>query len=352
MNLEFEKTRPNYTEGDRKKPIYEVLTSREFFTDLIPQISCAQRKILIQTTNVEMNDYTRLLLGLLSDAAKRGLKVSFIYDVFSEFTSREKPILTNFLQARRKSLMEKLKKSGLEEAGVWLKRTGREGGVFSNLPIGGLKGMDHKKIFIIDDAAYIGGVNLGDNDFNRIDMMLGIRDPRIVRVLEAIYERNFSADNKNEDEEHIVSEDHTILVDGGQAGNSIILDSVKRDIDDEQESVVFVSQFHPTGDLQYRLNRAYERGVKVLFITGKNSFQNKIKNGVSYIATGFQPVRFPTIRSSSPVHAKVIIFGESKVYLGSSNFDEFLVRLGTKDISLCSTNPEIVQRARGFVELI
>lgn len=334
---------------------YELLPSYRFFDELLGRVRKASRRIWIQTTNIELNHYTSLLLHYLQQRQEEGLDVHFIYDAYTYATRDENLILPSF--SRRERKLKKNEDRARQQAIDQLQQdpyttsvdiTGNKG-ILRLLPfgIGGLIGMDHKKIVIIDDEVFIGGPNFGNKDLQRDDVMLHTNNPAILSAIESI----FTSQTSNNQEDSIIHCDpyNTIITDGGKKNKSIILDEVKQTIDQENESIILISQYIPSGNLLSKLNRAVERGVQVQVITTVATPSGKIKELASSITTGTEKPKFSIKRTSGRLHSKVILFGNRKAVIGSHNFDEFMVKLGTKEVSLFTTEPDLITQVQQYV---
>lgn len=327
--------------------IYKILTSKKFLDELIFQVGSAEKRVWIQTTNLEYTSYTEKLFHEMENAQNRGVDIQFTYDSYSDYTTAERPIL---LLGKKNNTKHKIDRNELlqridRKTGHNIIRTGSSN--FRYLPLRGLLGMNHRKIFIIDNFLYIGGVNLGSNDLQRNDLMLKTNNRGIVSAGEKVYEDN--SKNDKADKTYHCDKNNELVVDAGNAGVSRTMELVKSEVETEQESIIIVSQFPASGDLLRKLNHAQKRGVRVSIVTTPQTSVRKVKNLAS-MATGLSIPQIPIIEYPEPLHTKLILFGRRKAIIGSHNFDEFLVRLGTKEISLVSTQPELLSQVEAYLQ--
>lgn len=326
---------------------YNILETVDFFTDQLNEIQNAQKRIWIQTMALESGHFSNLLAHNLIAAEQRGVDVRIVYDAYSDYvtnnTFNNLPLLyredrgyKQFLRDRGTELLSLLKHH------CKVSQTNIPSGFLSNNPFNGVAGRDHKKMSIIDDKAYIGGVNMTPIDAQRVDFMLKTNNQFIVNKLSFIFNQSFY-DYPVSDTLYPCDNNNTLLVDSGERFKSTIMEYAYEAIDNERDSITLISPFVPSGKLKKTLNTAVERGVHVELITSQISqlgFTPRLSqfvHNMGYTKPLFQIHRYPGI-----VHAKALLLGNHSAIIGSHNFDELFVKLGTEEISLLTTQPEIL----------
>ncbi|NCO88768.1 hypothetical protein AUK04_01420 [Candidatus Roizmanbacteria bacterium CG2_30_33_16] len=305
---------------------YSILETVSFFTDQLREIQMAQNRVWIQTMALEPGHFTDLFVQRLIAAQHRGVDVRIVHDSFSDYvtdnTFNHLPLLNSedreykrFLLNRRVELLELLKGC------CQVSQTNAPTGILSYTPFPGVSGRDHKKISIIDNIAYIGGVNMTPLDGKRIDFMLKMDNKDLINILSLIFNRSFLGISVS-DAAYTCDDNNTLLVDSGKRSQSIIMqyayDAIKR----ERESITVISPYLPSGHLRKTLNEAVERGLNVDVITSQESrsgFSPKISqlvHNVGQVRPLFRIIRYPGI-----LHAKALLLGNHAAIIGSHNFD-------------------------------
>ena len=148
----------------------------EFFDELLTSIDTAASYVFLSSMNFETGSYVDLLVKKLLQACKRGLKVTLEIDwIYQHFTGGDVPL---FFRINRTAIQENkrvISKTNklindliIAGAVVKIKNTPK-------FPLHLLKifGRDHKKIYCIDDKKlWLGGVNLFDEAFEILDLMI------------------------------------------------------------------------------------------------------------------------------------------------------------------------------------
>ena len=332
---------------------YKLLESVDFFVDIIKEIQSAKSRIWIQTMALEACHMTNLIIHHLKEAVGRGVDVRIVYDAYSNFIidnnfvtipslKKENRQYNRFLLACFTQLKTSLQSSFLVNV------TNVPIGFLRNMPLHGIMGRDHKKITIIDDVGYLGGLNFTNLDARRKDFMFKMNNYSIVCRLAQIFENSFN--NQNSDKNLLWCDiNNTVLTDAGESSKSSIIELVYDLVTAETQSIKIISPFTPTGNLRKLLNNATIRGVKVEVYTseikslGFKPILSQIIHNFGHEKILFDIIRFPGI-----VHAKAILFAEHTAIFGSHNFDELLVFLGTEEVSLYTKDPAIISQLKNY----
>lgn len=336
----------------REKITYNIYETVDFLTDQLIEIQKAKERVWIQTMALESGHFTNLLAKRLIEASNRGVDVKILYDTYSEFITdnafNQLPYLgkqknyMKFVREEQKKILDSLSRY------CWTFQTNRLGNFFRHVPLSIVWGRDHKKISIIDDNAYIGGVNQTPLDAQRMDFMVKTNNPALVENLSVVFNGSFQ-ESFVSNMIYVCDINNVLLVDEGRRSDSIIMEYAYNEILKEDESITLVSPFLPSGNLRKALNRAVIRGVDVSVVTSQEDqlgFTPRMSQKVHNLRQQkplFRVNRYPGI-----IHAKALLLGDHSAIIGSHNFDELFVKLGTEEISLFTKQPEIVSQLIQF----
>jgi cardiolipin synthase len=300
-------------------------------------------KVRVYLTSMVMADHpnTNELLVAIKDAAQRGVKVNVAADIFTfgEVSGGFLPIRYYSPGSRNTNQMVKI----LKKAGVTFHWLGRGRITIFN-------GRTHSKWCVVDDEVFcFGGVNLYDGGIDNVDYMFRTKDSvladRLVEEQHRIQKSEHSSGNYPS--VAIEQDDKKILIDGGIIGQSVIYRRAC-EMAEEATKVLFVSQYCPTGKLARILNN--RKGVKLYYnkasnTTGLNKLVISFSQFVSGLQTSYKKKRY--------LHAKFIIFtfkdGTKTAITGSHNFAYTGVLLGTREIALETSDPNIIGQLEDFV---
>lgn len=344
-------------ESQDSKSHYSVLDTVSFYVDLTAEINQANNRVWSQTMAFENGHFSGLFIRSLINAARKKIDVRFVRDSYSDYVtnnsfnhlpslSRTESQFKRFVQLQTGSLIEELEKSDIRTH-----KTNVPATIYRHTPLPGVIGRDHKKIIVIDDKAYLGGVNFTELDAKRIDFMLKTDNPSIVLALSTLFDESLN-DVLQVDRNIPCDQNNILLVDGGEPGESIIIQNAYDIMNNEADSIVLISPYPPAGKLLSQLNNAVKRGVKVKFITSSKgslvSFAPKVSQLVHQIGTR-KPL-FSILHVDGIVHAKALLAcGNREAMIGSHNFDEIFVKLGTEEVSLRTCEPAIISELDGYI---
>jgi len=142
-----------------------------------------------------------------------------------------------------------------------------------------------------------------------------------------------------------------LLFDAGVAHQSLILDEAFRLIDEAKRQVLITYQYFPHTQTADHLEQAHRRGVDLKIYYNHPSQHpwplNYVYGMTAWSARRRRPASFlhnRLERHSAFMHAKLIA-SEHSAILGSHNYMQAGVALGTAEIALLSSNPEFAKRA-------
>lgn len=317
-----------------------LLQPLEYIEAATKHITRAKDSISFLCMMVTDDSRTNTLIDALAAAARRGVRVEVAADTFTygELGGHFIPLKYYTKRSRETTRMAKT----LSDAGVKFTWLGR----FSTLPF---TGRTHSKCLVVDDTVYsFGGVNLYDESLDYTDYMFRCKDQQLALELRDEIARLVHADGSNfaYRSHSFTAGKHTVLVDGGFQGDSVIYRravALSREADD----VLFVSQYCPAGKLSRVLRQ--KKHTKLYFNKPENaSFWNKAIIRVNMLASG-QKTRY---RKKNYLHAKFMIFtmpdGTKTAITGSHNFAPAGVVFGTREIALETTDKKVIAQLEDF----
>ena len=224
---------------------------------------------------------------------------------------------------------------------------------------------NHIKLFIVDNVAWIGSMNLRESDFAMSNAMIKITNPELVEQLTRLYD--VSTQKAVAPNETIISGESEILFDGGNPKDSVIYTKAVDMIDSLQEGdeVVLIGQYAPVkmmyGRLLDKMRSKMERGVKVKFLTPPTVALHPVGGAARWLQKGIdkresQTPNMEAITLARKTHLKAMIItranGEREVLFGSHNLTSWTVRLGNKELSIWSNDPEIVDSIASLLDQV
>ncbi len=318
----------------------KLLTIEEYFKDAAREMDRASSRVHIMTLAIAREEHTETFMKALIKSSERGLDVNVAADTFtySEFGGHFSP----FKKKTERSKAVTAFTEALIEAGVkftWL------GG---NHKINPFAGVTHIKWTIVDDIVYVfGGVNLFGKGEVWQDYMFKFNDKRLATILVTEQKKIIKAEKGPADYAGLVAKlDYgRLIIDSGRRGDSMIYDRAV-ELAEKAESIIFVSQYCPTGELADYVKAKAE---KVYFNQANTtSFSTSILIRSSQLITRLRS----SYHGSRYLHAKFIIFtmsdGSKIAITGSHNFSYSGVRFGTREVVLETADKKIISQLENF----
>lgn len=354
MTLE-QQERPKYQNPEIQSPL-------EFVSDFARHARSSKERVWAQCMDVEMGHAPGIILHALGVAAKHGADVRLTMDDFATVIVNDRikavpkfgedALYQRFLETADKEMFQELEKDGVL---ITVTNRSKLASVFPFI------GRNHMKIFIADNTVWFGGVNIASDHFEKADFMVKIQDKVVANELAEV----FSQVNENKPEhdyEKRITDGYTLLVDRGDRGKSIILDEALHMIDGSEETISYISQLPPSGEVLKRLIQKANLGVKVDVITQsvKHLQSNRIPFGLlakrSFLKFQRETADAQNISMHhfeghhGKVHAKMILVDGKEALWGSHNLDEAGVKVGTQEVSLKTTNPQLIEMLGDWFE--
>ena len=349
---------PISVESQQHKPAehFDLLSPFEFLEDFKIEATGAKQRIWVQVMEYQHGEIVGAFHKELLNGAQRGLHVHLAVDWYNRlthnghFNSLALPFKKNELYIAKQQDNHFVDE--LRDAGAYVIHVNRPANfIDEKVPV---RGRNHTKIVIVDNIAYVGGMNLTDSNFRSFDFMVKISDPEMVQALsEQIFRVN---DNRRtQDYSRTFSDGETsMMVDCGTKGESGILDEALEMINTEQEQAIYVSQLIPDGDIRTSLRRARERGVKVEGITSEITNHPVVFRELNLASLATMIVKgetFPIKQYPSTLHAK-LLWTPKGVYFGSHNLNQSGVEAGTEEVGFFSKNEKLIKNFRAVCETL
>lgn len=172
---------------------------------------------------------------------------------------------------------------------------------------------NHKKLLVIDDAAWIGGINFSDHNFAWHDMMVRIEHPGIADWLAAEFERDWTGQVASRADTIAGAAFHSLDGSANEAGFAPLLDLFAQ----ARRSIEVISAY-PTFPFVDAIGAAARRGIKAAIYTPRPNNKPIVRDYLLGSAA-----RFGIDVQLTPMmtHAKAALIDDEVLVLGSSNFD-------------------------------
>lgn len=293
-----------------KTDFHLLVDSEEFIDDLEVRILKANDRVLIQSMTFE--------------ADKAGMR---LYEALRNSSATEKILCVDAYALANindgwaygwRYLTNSTHRKEVDDTRKILKSSGKFGiQVVVTNPLGflGLKYpfRNHKKIMVVDEVAYLGGINFSEHNFAWHDFMVRISDQEIVKKLASDF--SLTCLKKNLSSIYSLRTGRLYFLDGSSSKEEYkrlfgeILKAKKR--------VTILSPYvsDPLLSNLWKLDNS----VGVTIITPKQNNKSFMKNGLYDALKGSDFNLFEYQPAMS--HMKAILIDDKKLIVGSSNFD-------------------------------
>jgi cardiolipin synthase len=303
----------------------------EFMAALAVDLASAQDRALIQTLSFEGDAAGQALAEALiaSPAAEKCL----IIDSYSRLVQSDMLVgsplrLFNIGLYREKSRMNKLVER-MQAHGVEV--------VFGR-PYGfgrsSLVARDHKKMCVMDDVTYVGGINFSDHNFLWRDLMLRAEDPAAAQALAEDF--NQTRQGRSVDSRSTFASWDLVI--GRGSTTHLILDDMTAAIAQARREI-YVECPYITQPLLGLLGEARRRGVEVTIVTSEHI--NRF--GMKWSIQGACADHDLTLRlwPDTMTHVKAMLIDGDELLLGSANFD-FLSGTLQPELMVTVRDPNVI----------
>lgn len=298
---------------------FEVLVTDEFVTELHRQIDGAVRRVSIQLMTFDGDTAGQPVADRLVAAARRGVQVRLLIDSFAlRFVS---DTLATSPGVRREYRETLAMYDRLVREGVALRFT-HPNGPFRLFTAA----RNHKKLFVIDDTAYLGGINISDHNYAWHDFMVRIEDEALCQAVVDDFEASFAGLRR-------VTESPIVT-------NAAVERTFDELVSTARHRVVVASPYAVDRRLAYLLERSPAPDKRVI-VTVENNFRF-LQLITPYVIHRLARAgaRLLTYRRFS--HAKFVL-ADDRLLVGSSNFGRHSFWCN-QEIGLIIDDPVFVER--------
>jgi phosphatidylserine/phosphatidylglycerophosphate/cardiolipin synthase-like enzyme len=297
------------------------------------------------------------LVEALCAAARRGADIRLVIDSYSFILSeKDQPgplLLTGRLEDGKMGKAFQQTYDALEQlrqAGGHYMLLNRPERAFSNP----YAGRSHIKLAIFNDRVYLGGCNLDHPKYR--DLMVSWQDATFADQLQTQVDHIAKAASvgqalDGQDLTLDINDAMRLFIDSGVRRQSLILQQAHQLIDQAKEHVTITCQYFPGGQTAERLLAARKRGVQVTIYYGAPGTHGFL-TPAQWLYNSNERLRLPAEffrhKLAAPkIHAKIIVT-ESAVMLGSHNYVQAGVNLGTAEIALLVNDVTFATRVRDY----
>ncbi|HEY2734502.1 MAG TPA: phospholipase D-like domain-containing protein, partial [Polyangiales bacterium] len=284
---------------------FELLVGSEaFWKRAREDIARARERVLVQAMTFE-GDRTGVAVAAAIEASGAPLR-RVLVDSYSRYVVSDKFVFSPL--ARR----DRAFRDEVRETFDMFRRLERQGAgvVFTN-PIGpfGIRiaARNHKKLLVMDDVAYLGGINFSDHNFAWHDLMLRCEDRAIADHLSLDFDRTF--DRKERPYEASFPGIDIYSLSG--AGNDLLFARLVERIDRARERIDVFSPYltFPFAEV---LARARKRGVAVRLFTPQANNKGIVRDYLLWAAERFS---FEVLLYARMSHLKAMLIDDRELVL-------------------------------------
>ena len=296
----------------------QLLTNREFVEDLHRSLATAERRVLIQVMTFDGDASGLAVADLLATAAGRGVEVRLLVDCFAlRYVSDRKDTDPSVLHevTETRAMFDRLRAAGVA--------------VTFTQPFGLVKffglSRNHKKLYVVDDHAYLGGINISDHNFAWRDFMIRTTDPAIVEALTDDFARTKRGDRRS--------------VNGTVVTNREIEPVFNEVVNSATQSLVLASPYSIDIGIVKLLGQA--RAPAKTVITAQQNNYRWLRLAEPYIWSRLTRAGVELRTYPDFFHARFLLADDDKLLVGSSNFSRHSFRCN-QEVCLLITDAEFI----------
>lgn len=293
---------------------FQVLNgANKFFEALRNDVSGAQWRFWCQCLSFEGDTTGKALAKLLCEVDST-LDRRVLVDEYTRYFLSDK-----YLHSKRAREDEPLMQEQAETKKMFSELVAAGVSVHWTNPIGKklfrLSARNHKKIFIIDDIAYIGGINFSDHNFEWHDAMLRITDPQWVAALA----EDFVNTELGHDQNRVADFETGSLMFFDGKGFGAVSQRLIEEIS-KTETDIFIQSPYLSEPVFGVLRGLSARGVRVDVIVPA---QNNWRPYQDYMDAMVEGTNINLYKFPEMTHLKAMVIDNQKLIFGSNNFDFF-----------------------------
>ncbi len=302
-----------------------------FWRRLEPEIVAATDRVLVQAMTFEGDATGRKVAAAV--AASRAADRRVLVDRFTRFVVSDRFVFTprNLVDAGVRAEVRETRRmfAGLAADGVGVRWTNPAGLLLWRFPL-----RNHKKLVVVDDAVYVGGINFSDHNFAWHDMMVRIDDPAAARFFARDFDATFEGRPVAAEAE--LGDVSAYSLDGRHNAQGFA--PILARIESAAASIRVVSPYL-TFPFTDALAAAARRGVAVEILTPRDNNKPTIQHSLLRDAAKYG---FAVFLQPGMQHLKAMVIDDRELIAGSSNFD-FVSYAAQEEFVVAIRQPAAVQ---------
>ena len=306
----------------RASPGQRLVLTDAFVIELHERVAAATDRIYIQVMTFDGDESGLGVAAKLIAAAERGVDVKLVVDSFAfryisdvKVTKQRTDLKVAEEEAATHAMFDRMEAAGVDVTYVNPFGALLQWGPFRN----------HKKIYVIDDAAYIGGINISDHNFAWLDVNITVDDPEQIEVLVT----DFMATRAGRSE----------ALDGAFITNENVEARFHELVASAEESIVIASPYALDKTLATHLANA-PAPRKVVVAPERNNFRT-FRLSDQYVRAKLAAVGVEQRSFTEFFHAKFAVFDGRRAVIGSPNFGLHSFRCND-EIAMVTDDPSVV----------
>ena len=295
-----------------------LFTNREFVEELRQALGSAERRVLVQVMTFDGDASGLGVADLMAEAAGRGVDVRLLVDCFALRYVSDR--LATDPSVRDEAAETAAMFERLRAAGVAVTFTQPWGPVL----FFGLS-RNHKKIYVVDDRAYLGGINISDHNFAWRDFMVRTEAPAIVEALAEDFARTERGERRS--------------LSGSVITNAEIEPVFNDIVSGAARSLVLASPYSLDIGIAALLERSQAQTKTV--ITARDNNFRWLRAAEPYLWGRLARASVELRTYPDFFHARFLLADDAKLLVGSSNFSRHSFRCN-QEVCLLITDTEFI----------
>ena len=304
---------------------FTLLQTPQFVAELHRVLERARHRILIQLMTFDGDRSGQDIADRLLEAAARGVKVELLVDCFALRFVSDQPVGRRQVRAEADAttgMYQRLRDGGVD---LTFTQPNGKGNLYA-------LARNHKKLFVIDDYAYLGGINVSDHNFSWHDFMIRIDDEEILHAVVEDFEFTRAGGRRSVNE--------AIITNGEVEGvfNNLVLNAT--------ESIELASPYAIDVGLTQILAKATAK-KKTVLATKRNNFL--VYRAMSpYLKWRLRRAGVSLSAYTNFSHSKFLLVDDNQLLVGSSNFGRHSFWCN-QEICLLITDAEFIKTFRAVL---
>lgn len=310
-------------DGTSDEQRFTLLQTQEFIDELRQGIDRSRDRILIQLMTFDGDEAGLDIANRLIRAVDRGVKIRLLIDCFVLRFVSDQPVTRKAVEAEAAATTAMYQQ--LRAAGVDLTFTHPHGpgNLFS-------LARNHKKLFVVDEDVYLGGINVSDHNFSWHDFMIRIRDASIRDAVIEDFEYTFAGGRRSVNR----TLGDTLLVTNREVER--VFDSL---LLNAEHSIELASPYAIDIGLTRRLFKTKAKNKRMIATRRNNLLVYRAMSPFLKWRLRRSGTTISSYRNFS--HSKFLLVDDEKLLIGSSNFGRHSFWCN-QEICLLISDPEFI----------